>query len=66
MDQELLNSIFYPNKETEKRFQTQLAFFNDILNGAKQHDAIEMGKLPPIYSALGIKDKELKPILRQF
>jgi len=53
--QESLDPIFYPNKDTEKRFQTQLK------NLSKDHlTIIDMGKLPPIYSALGIKDKELK------
>jgi len=53
--QESLDPIFYPNKDTEKAFQTQLNNLNK-----DNSTIINMGKLPPIYSALGIKDKELK------
>jgi hypothetical protein len=55
---ESIDNLFKPDPVTNEKYKKQLASF--IEYRISQSALIEMGFLPPIYSQLGIIDKELK------
>jgi len=51
-------SLFIPNSNTERIYKEQINIL--LKSGGSKSDTIDMGRLPEIYTVLGIKDKELK------
>jgi len=51
-------SLFTPDLDTERKYKEQVKIL--LESGGSKSEIIDMGRLPEIYIALGIKDRELK------